>query len=610
LAGTEDQLHTMAGDEDLKKQVKHKLDAFEVSSLFYLAFAVGCLYTARAIISYIILPFDQAVVFTYALFPSILYSFSIVAAYKFNKIPSSKVRMLIVILGSLVTFNVFYLLHLTGNLIQLYFSCMILIAFGMGAPTFKIWLLFAISFVTVYVASLFTQNVEILRPYLAVLVVATALSTVIYFIRVPSIRKLLELQIIHAENAKKLELSIKARDQFLANMTHELRTPMTGVMGMIDLLADTKLTEEQTYYLGTARKSARYLLTVINDILDVAKLEAGKVVISNENFDAVAHSKDIVRLFELRAKSKGLRLHLELPEQGLLPVNGDIIRISQILLNLLENALKFTEKGEITLRLEVINLSEKTTLTWSIEDTGVGISSDRLPNLFDRFEQIDSSTTRAAAGTGLGLAIVRDLVHLMDGKLGATSEIGAGSKFWFTLHLPTVDIETVSKANSTNLPEHFSAFEPIEFLPPTSMEKASNQVVSTSREIRILFAEDNPVNRELITRMLKREGWNGTPVTNGQEAVDAVQEGPNGYDLILMDIQMPVMDGISALNLIRQGHASALPIIALTANTLPDDILKYEEAGFDAIVGKPINIVELRTAVQKLTKSSNNDGKT
>lgn len=603
MAKAENKLHATKDDAGIKAQVKQKLSAFEATTLFYLAVAVACLYTARATALYLFLPFDEALTYICALVPSIVYSLTVTAAYKLNKIPNTKIRLLIVILGSLITFNVFYLLHITGDHNQFYFACIVLIAFGIGSPTFQIWLLFAISFITAYVTSLLSLGVEEIRPYLAILVASIALSSVVYFIRVPTIRKLLELQIIHAANARELELSIKARDQFLANMTHELRTPMTGVLGMIDLMADTKLTKEQKYYLGTARKSARYLLTVINDILDVAKLESGKVVISREIFDATALSNDIAVLFELRAKQKGLKLQLELPEQGTLPVRGDTVRISQILLNLLENALKFTNNGEIKLSLETEITAIETTLTWSVEDTGIGIESSRLPELFDRFEQVDSSATRTTHGTGLGLAIIYDLVHLMNGDLGATSTLGKGSRFWFTLTLPTEGAENLPKDAVPSIPEHFSAFEASEFLDPTpSGHPECDNLGDADHKIRILFAEDNPVNRELIGRLIKREGWHGTSVINGQEALDTFSAKPDKYDLILMDIQMPVLDGLSALKIIKEQYSTAPPVIALTANTLPDDLRQYEEAGFDAIVGKPINIIELRATVEQLAR--------
>ena len=406
----------------------------------------------------------------------------------------------------------------------------------------------------------------------------------------PTIRKLIELEVIHADNAKKLALSNKAKDRFLANMTHELRTPMTGVMGMIDLMADTKLTSEQQQYLQTADKSARYLMTVINDILDMAKLDAGKLVINQKPLDVIALTKNIASLFEVRVAQKGLSLVLKLPQVHTLPLNGDSVRISQILLNLMENALKFTDHGKITITLEVTINTQNTKLKWRLSDTGTGIAEDQLTKLFNRFEQADSSITRTTQGTGLGLAIIRDLVHLMDGKVGANSELGQGSEFWFELSLPSAVAEDI---NEEALPEKLK----INSLHDHNQKRSTNE---TKTCIRILYAEDNPINRELIGRLIEREGWTGTSVNNGQEAVDAVNAGSAIFDLILMDIQMPIMDGLTALKIIKEETNGKLPIVALTANTLPKDVSLYEEAGFDAVVGKPINVIELRSEVEKL----------
>lgn len=466
--------------------------------------------------------------------------------------------------------------------------------------------MFVVPFAVTYLVSLLVVDIANLTPYWTALIGGAAISAVAYFVRIPTIRKLTELEVIQSSIAEKLELSNKAKDQFLANMTHELRTPLTGVIGMIDLMADTELTDLQQYYLGTTRRSTRYLLTVINDILDMSKLEAGKLAIHNEAIDAIVLSGDIASLFDLRAKQKGLKFTLQLPEAQSLPVVGDATRISQILLNLLENALKFTTEGGITLVLEASKEATGTKLTWRVRDTGIGIPTDRLPKLFNRFEQVDSSATRATPGTGLGLAIVNDLTSLMKGQIGANSEAGVGSEFWFTIDL--ADAQTSDLTDQSGFPQsdRFMTVKPSEYArsedintpPPTT----DGDVEST---LRILFAEDNHINRELITRLIRREGWAGTAANNGQEAIDALKSNPDGFDLILMDIQMPVLDGVSALKVIRAEIASPPPIIALTANTLPEDTRQYREAGFDAVVGKPIDVSALRAAVEKLTAPGN-----
>jgi len=529
-------------------------------------------------------------------------SASIVAAHKLGHLRPNLVRPLMMLLGSLVTFNVFYILHSIGNLAQLYFSILVLVAFGLGSLSFTMWLGFSVPFVLVYLGSLLVLDIAAPAPYIAMLVAGIAISCVAYFIRVPTIRQLTELEVKHAANAKKLATSNKAKDRFLANMTHELRTPMTGVIGMVDLLADTKLDQEQRRFLGTARKSARYLLAVINDILDVSKLDAGKLIIKKEPLEAVQMTRDVAGFFDMRIKQKGLSLNLELPSELSCPVLGDAMHISQILINLLENALKFTSVGKITVKLDAHCEGDTSYLTWTVRDTGIGISADQLPALFERFEQIDNSRTRTTHGTGLGLSIIRDLIGLMTGTIEAESEEGKGSEFRFSLKLPSVEESAVEMEAAAYLPARFMLPTEAEYTTDeTSSPPEAEPGTAKGNQIRVLFAEDNPVNRQLIGLLIKREGWFGTPVTNGEEAVEAIAKDRDKFDIILMDIQMPVMDGITAIKLIRADYEDAPPVIALTANTLADDVAQYEAAGFAAIVGKPINLKELRAEVERLS---------
>jgi len=591
----------MTKDDAIKKQVAEKLAAFETNTLYVLALVVGGVYTLRMGASFVFLPLSVAVTIASSLSFSTLLSVGIIMAYRHHRLRPNFVRPLMMVLGTLVTFNVFFLLHSIGNLAQFYFSVLVLVAFGLGSLSFTMWIAFTVPFVLVYLGSLMVLAIAVPAPYIAMLIGGIALSCVAYFIRVPTIRRLTELEVVHAANAKKLEISNKAKDRFLANMTHELRTPMTGVIGMVDLLADTQLDKEQRNFLGTARKSARYLLAVINDILDVSKLDAGKLTIKQEPFEAVQLTKDAVALFKIRMMQKGLGLNLELPEKTFFPVLGDAVRISQILLNSLENALKFTPEGTITVKLAARLEGDTSVLTWTVQDTGIGIPADRLPALFERFEQIDNSNTRTTHGTGLGLSIIRDLVGLMGGTLEVDSEEGKGSEFRFSFELPTLE-------NSAVTVEPASYF-PSPLLRPTEAEYAAGVIeqspddakpdAAEDGQIRILFAEDNPVNSRLIGQLIKCEGWFGTAVTNGQEAVDAIASDSAKYDIILMDIQMPVMDGVTAFKRIQADCKHAPPIIALTANTLPDDVAHYRAVGFAAIIGKPIDVKILRAEVTR-----------
>lgn len=596
-----DALTATSDDAVLATQVSKKLAELEAATLRILALAAGTVFGIRIIASLIVFPVNQVATIVGPLSISVAVSASILIALWRGKLPDAWIRPFTTLLSTLITCNVFYILHATGNLNQFFFASLVMVAFGLGAATLSMWLMLAIPFVIIFVASLFILGIENMAPYIAVLVGGCAISAVAFYVRVPAIRKLVELEVIQSINAEKLAQSNKAKDQFLANMTHELRTPLTGVMGMIDLMADTKLSVEQEHYLDTARKSAHYLLMVINDILDVAKLEAGKLVLNAEAVDAVLVTKDIASIFDHRVRQKGLTLRLDLPDQEKFPVRGDNIRISQILLNLLENALKFTQDGHIHITLEADEVNGgETVLKWTVRDTGVGIAEDRLPKLFDRFEQVDSSSTRTTGGTGLGLAIIRDLVHLMQGKVGATSVVGEGSSFWFQLKLPTLAVEDLPARSQSQFDRKFVSENSRSAAAEAFGELRTPEQDSGRGSVHILFAEDNPVNRELIGRFIKREGWTGTAVTNGQEAVEAMRANGTDYDLILMDIQMPVMDGLTAYKAIRDEIGSSPPIVALTANTLPEDMRHYAQAGFDAIVGKPINMAELREVVEKL----------
>lgn len=590
-------------EADIQRKVANKLAELERATLRVIAYAVLFIYSARVLAAFIMLDLNDALIIVVPVSVSLLVAGGILVADYEGRLARRRVMPLTILLGALITFNLFYILFASGATQQLYFAALLLFGVGLAVRDFRLWLSVTAPFLAVYSTSLYLANVDNPAPYIAVLVVSLVLSAAAYFVRMPTLRKLTELQVRHEVAARKLEVSNKAKDQFLANMTHELRTPMTGVIGMIDLLADTKLDEQQQYYLGTARKSARYLLSVINDILDVSKLEAGKLEIKPAPMDALALTRDIAALFDMRATQKGLALNLFLPQSTPLPVIADRIRISQILLNLLENALKFTDKGRISIGLSAKPAGDYWELGWSVSDTGIGIPADRLPILFDRFEQVDTSTTRKAHGTGLGLAIIRDLVHLMKGSITTESEPGKGSTFTVSFMLPTADAADIPEEDEVSLSARFQPAKDMEF--PEAKPEAVNGHAAAEGPVaglNVLYAEDNPVNRQLIARIIEREGWQGIGVTNGQEALDAAQAPGAVFDLILMDIQMPVMDGLTAIKQLKQ-DGDAPPVIALTANTMPEDIRNYEAAGADAIVGKPINVMELRDVVADLTVS-------
>lgn len=373
--------------------------------------------------------------------------------------------------------------------------------------------------------------------------------------------------------AEEARVANEAKGAFLANTSHELRTPLTGVLGMMRLLASSDLSEEQEELVRAAQFSASTLLTLINDILDLAKLEEGKLELHPEAFSPGDLTRRIVDLLRPEAEEKGLELAFHDCCETSPLLMGDSVRIGQILFNLVGNAIKFTDSGRVDVTISLsCNNEAAQPLQFLVEDTGVGFDQSVAERLFERFEQVDGSAVKRQAGTGLGLAICSELAGLMNGQLGATSEPGVGSRFSFDLVLPVAETE--------------SAVEPAE---PAACCPAPQE----ERSLAILVAEDNKVNQMLIGRLLTRDHWSVTMVEDGKSAVDAILA--QDFDIVFMDVRMPVLDGVDATRAVRAAadSRSATPIVALTANTMPDDILKYRDVGMDGIVGKPIQPDEL-----------------
>ena len=383
------------------------------------------------------------------------------------------------------------------------------------------------------------------------------------------------------ESQLKAEAASRAKSEFLATMSHEIRTPMHGVLATVSLLMGTELSPQQQNYADTIKQSGDALLSLLNSILDLSKIETGNLVLEESNFRLVPLLDEVSGLMKLRARHKGLAFEIECDPDIPEIFEGDPDRIRQILFNLSDNAVKFTETGGIDIRVShTLFDDDRSEIRFDVSDTGIGLDDKQQQLIFERFAQADGVTTRKYGGTGLGLAICKELAELMGGSIGVRSSPGQGSEFWFTVRCKPGD--------AANISDKYQAHR--------SGDSVETKKISP---LRILIAEDNPINQLIAADTLENAGHHVDVVSNGIEALEAVETYP--YDLVLMDMFMPEMDGLTATRRIRemQGEVSKIPIIALTANAMVGEREKYLAAGLDNYVSKPFEADHLLETIER-----------
>ncbi len=380
-----------------------------------------------------------------------------------------------------------------------------------------------------------------------------------------------------------------AKGRFLANVSHEMRTPLNGVIAMADLLRETPLNTLQKEIADTLANSTQLLLAQIEDVLDISKIESGRVAIHTRSFDIKKVVHGTVSVVLPQATSKGLRVTIDIDSATPSIVNGDDHHLRQILLNLLANAVKFTQRGEVVVRVQPIDAGTRR-LRFEVRDTGIGIPVDKQALIFEAFVQADDSITRVYGGTGLGTTIARQLVKTMGGEIGVSSLVGVGSTFWFELPFEVGTPESVIDSHETAADKRFA-------LSASALNVGNTYVAHRRRGARVLVAEDNQTNQRVIRLILESQGHLATIVANGEEALDELQRGQ--FDIALFDLSMPVLSGFDALRAYRFIESNAIPVLILSANVTPELMEQCKQAGCAEFIPKPLRADSVLNAIAR-----------
>ena len=379
---------------------------------------------------------------------------------------------------------------------------------------------------------------------------------------------------------RKAEEATRVKAMFLANMSHEIRTPLNGIIGISKILEESNLNNKQKELTEIITTSGENLLNIINDILDFSKIESGQIQLENIDFSLQKVINNIYKLLKFKADNKHIQLQLSLDKDVPNTLTGDPYRLTQIITNLLNNAIKFTDEGSVKIKTKLQNKTgDKVEILFQVFDTGIGISETGIKKLFKEFSQTESSTTRKYGGTGLGLAICSNLATLMGGNIGVRSEKGKGSEFWFIISFKYKE---------------------------TQLKETKNKEVEIPKNLKVLYAEDNPVNQRVTQLLLQKTGITCEIAENGKTAFEKIQQ--NNYDLVLMDMQMPVMDGVESTKKIREYEKEKnieepVYIVAVTANAFSEDKQKCFDAGMNDFISKPFKQNELKRIIQNAIRN-------